>query len=91
VERSHTDRAQGLYYLDRLSQTAGDTETPDRESLLDACGRKATPLLLFNSVIRSSQGPGGYPDGEGSVERSHADRAQGLYQLDGFTQRPGGT
>ena len=56
---------------------------PDRESLLDACGRKETPLLLFNSVIRSSQGPGGYPDGEGSVERSDADRAQGLYYLDG--------
>src|SRR5438105_7652192 len=43
VEGSHTDRAQGLYWLDRLSQTTGDTQTQDRESLLDACGRKATP------------------------------------------------
>jgi hypothetical protein len=37
--------------FDRLSQTIGDTWTQDRESLLDACGRKATPLLFFNSVI----------------------------------------
>jgi hypothetical protein len=33
--------------LDRLGQTTGDTSTPDRESLLDACGRKATPLMFF--------------------------------------------
>jgi len=48
VEGSHADRAQGLYSLDRLSQTTGDTETPDRESLRDAGGREATPLMFFN-------------------------------------------
>jgi hypothetical protein len=65
--------------LDRLSQTIGDTQTQDRESLLDACGRKATPLLFFNSANKSLQSLRDYPDGEGSVEGSHADRAQGLY------------
>ena len=32
-----------------------------------------------------------YPDGEGSVEGSHADRAQGLYQLDRLSQTSGDT
>jgi hypothetical protein len=27
------------------AKTTGDAQTPDRESLLDACGRKATPLI----------------------------------------------
>ncbi len=49
------------------------------QSLLDACGRKASPLLLFNSVIQPLHSPRGYPEGEGPVERSHADGAQGFY------------
>ena len=61
---------------------------PDRESLLDARGRKATPLLLFNSVIQSLHSPRGYPDGEGSVERSHADRAQGLISWMDSAEQP---
>jgi hypothetical protein len=41
VERAHARPAPGLYYLDRLCQTTPGTPTPDRESLRNACGRKA--------------------------------------------------
>src|SRR5207248_10979060 len=68
-----------------------DAQTPDRESVLDACGRKATPLLLYNRVIQSLYSPQQYAEGEGSVERSHADRAEGLYWLDRLRQGTGGT
>jgi hypothetical protein len=91
VARSHADRAPGFYQLDRFSQTIGDPQTPDRESLFDACGREAPPLLLFNRVIRSLHRPRGSPGREGSVERAHADRAQGLYWLDGLSQTTGAT
>jgi len=43
--------------LDRLSQTTGDTQAPDRESLLDACGRKATPLKTHPASIPSDWFP----------------------------------
>ena len=45
------DRAPGLYQLDRLSQTSGDTHAPDRESLLDARDRKTTPCCY--SIVSS--------------------------------------
>jgi len=44
-----------------------------------ACSMLATPLLLFNRVTRSSSRSQGYPEGEGSVERSYAGRTPGLY------------
>jgi hypothetical protein len=90
MEGSHADRAPGFYQLDRFSQTNGDTPTPDRESLLDARGRKTPPLLLFNRVIRSLHRPRGSPGREGPVEQAHANRAPGLYWLDGFSQTTGG-
>src|SRR5205814_8173831 len=43
------------------------------------------------SAKGSSQRARGYPEGEGSVEGSHADRAQGLYQLDRLGQATGDT
>jgi hypothetical protein len=91
VAGSHADCAPGFYQLDRFSQTTRDTSTPDRESLLDAGGRQAPPLLLFNRVIRSIHRPRGSPGREGTVERPHADRAQGLHWLDGLSQTTGGT
>jgi hypothetical protein len=91
VEGSHANRSPGFYQLDRFSQTNGDTPTPDRKSLLDACGRKAPPLLLFNRVIRSLHRPRGSPWREGSMERTHANRAQGLHWLDGLSQATGST
>jgi hypothetical protein len=56
VEKSHAYRAQGFHQLDRLSETTGDAQTPDRKSVLNAGGRKATPLLLFDRVIQSLHG-----------------------------------
>ncbi len=91
VEGSHGDRAQGLHELDRLDQTSGDPQAPDRESLLDAGGREAAPLLLFHRVVPSVYSPCGYPEGKGSVEGADADRAQGIYSLDGLRQTAGGT
>lgn len=87
----HADRASRLHELDRLGQAAGDTQTPDRESLRESRGRKATPLLLCRRPDGSLQGPRGRPEGEGPVERSLADRAEGLYGLDRIRRKPGDT
>ena len=54
VERTHADRAPRLYQLDRRSQTTGDTEAQDRESLRDACRRKATSLTSALNGARMS-------------------------------------
>jgi hypothetical protein len=43
----HTNGAQGLDFLDKLSQATGNAQAPDRESVRHACIWKAT-IMLFS-------------------------------------------
>jgi hypothetical protein len=43
----HTDGAPRLDFLDKLSQTTGNAQAPDRESVRHACLWKAT-IMLFS-------------------------------------------
>jgi hypothetical protein len=86
VEGPHTDRAQRLYFLDRLGKTTGDTQTPDRKSPFEARGRQATPLLFCSGANESLQSARDRRQREGSVEGPHTHRAQGLCWLDRVSQ-----